>query len=312
MCYSAMVHTEFKRFVRETGARMDLESYVRIFWVGEQRDPFKEKRPRVPRALERDLLAHGPEPLAGYIRQWDAAETAQLEREVFAQRKRVADAQRALQAKATKKAQDDVRIGGNKMQQALRRLADLKSTTGTDGDARIYPGSYCPVIVSEGGARVARLMRYQCRPAGKPATYDRQYPGTYNARRDNLEGFWKGQFGHTHGILVASRFYENVQGPDGRNKVLEFQPRTGEPMLIACLWSHWTDPAGRAPDLWSFAAITDDPEPEVAATGHDRTVINIKPEHMDAWLNPQGRPLAELYAILDDRRHPYYQHREAA
>ena len=312
MCYSAMVHTEFKRFVRETGARMDLESYVRIFWVGEQRDPFKEKRPRVPRALERDLLANGPEPLAGYIRQWDAAETAQLEREVFAQRKRVADAQRALQAKATKKAQDDVRIGGNKMQQALRRLADLKSTTGTDGDARIYPGSYCPVIVSEGGARVARLMRYQCRPAGKPATYDRQYPGTYNARRDNLEGFWKGQFGHTHGILVASRFYENVQGPDGRNKVLEFQPRTGEPMLIACLWSHWTDPAGRAPDLWSFAAITDDPEPEVAATGHDRTVINIKPEHMDAWLNPQGRPLAELYAILDDRRHPYYQHREAA
>ena len=26
--------------------------------------------------------------------------------------------------------------------------------------------------------------------------------------QDNLEGFWKGQFGHTHGITVVTRFYE--------------------------------------------------------------------------------------------------------
>ncbi len=56
-------------------------------------------------------------------------------------------------------------------------------------------------------------------------------------------------------------------------------------MLVACLWSHWTDPPGKEPDLLSSAAITDDPEPEVAAAGHDRTIINIKPEHVDAWLN---------------------------
>src|SRR5690606_40570510 len=56
---------------------------------------------------------------------------------------------------------------------------------------------------------------------------------------------------------------------------------TGEPMLIACLWSHWSDPQGGEPELYSFAAITDDPEPEVAAAGHDRTVINIRPEHVE-------------------------------
>ena len=39
--------------------------------------------------------------------------------------------------------------------------------------------------------------------------------------------------------------------------------------------------------LLSFAAITDEPEHEVAAAGHDRTIINIKPEHVDAWLNPE-------------------------
>lgn len=79
-------------------------------------------------------------------------------------------------------------------------------------------------------------------------------------------------------LMVATRFYENVTGADGRNKVLEFVPKDGAPMLIACLWSRWTDPTGKEPDLLSFAAITDDPEPEVAAAGHDRTVIRRRPD----------------------------------
>ena len=92
---------------------------------------------------------------------------------------------------------------------------------------------------------------------------------------------------------------------------LQFAPRTGDDMLIACLWSHWTDPAGKLPDLDSFAAITDAPEPEVAAAGHDRTIINLRPEHVDAWLAPGG-DTAAMQAIFDDKRHPYYEHRKAA
>jgi len=53
---------------------------------------------------------------------------------------------------------------------------------------------YAPVMVVQEGKRVVLPMRYQCRPAGRLASYDREYPGTYNARRDNLERFWKGQF----------------------------------------------------------------------------------------------------------------------
>ena len=71
-------------------------------------------------------------------------------------------------------------------------------------------------------------------------------------------------------------------------------------------------PALASIGLMSFAAITDDPEPEVAAAGHDRTIINIKPEHVGAWLHPDPANLAALYAIFDDKRHPYYEHRIAA
>ena len=83
-------------------------------------------------------------------------------------------------------------------------------------------------------------------------------------------------------------------------------------MLVACLWSRWEPPAGSGSDpLLSFAAITDEPPPEVAAAGHDRCIIPVKPAHLDAWLRPSG-DLAESYAILDDRARPYYEHRMAA
>lgn len=308
MCYSAQVHAEYSKFRRETGAEMDLDSYVRLFWWNEGRDP--SRRPKVPRALERDALDHGPPELAELIRRWDAWEVDKLTQELFAQRRRVAEAQRALRSRDTKRAREDVRIGTNKVAAGQKRLDVLKGKA-SDQDHRIYPGMYCPVLVIEDGRRVVKPMRYQCRPTGKPVFYDRKFPGTYNARRDNLEGFWGGLFGRQHGIMIADRFFEHVE-LDGEKRILEFTPRTGEPLLVACLWSRWTDLNGEEPELLSFAAITDEPEPEVAAAGHDRTIINIKPEYLDAWLNPDAGDLASLYRIFDDRQHPYYEHRIAA
>jgi len=81
-------------------------------------------------------------------------------------------------------------------------------------------------------------------------------------------------------------------------------------MLVACLCSRWS--GSGEPDLLSFAAITDEPPPEVAAAGHDRCIVPIKPENIDAWLNPNASDLAALHAILDDRERPFYEHRLAA
>src|SRR5690606_32348450 len=175
--------------------------------------------------------------------------------------------------KPTRKASEDRRIATNKNESATRKLADLRREDLTPEDHRFFPGWHVPVLISDAGKLRLVPMRYQCRPVGKPAINDSKFPGTYNARRDNLEGFWKGLFGTTHGLVIADTFYENVEGPDGKNRVLQFTPRNREPLFIACLWSRWTDPKGIEPDLLSFAAITDEPEPEVAAAGHDRTVI---------------------------------------
>lgn len=221
----------------------------------------------------------------------------------------------------TKAATESQRIATGKIEAALRRLDDIKRIESRPRDSRIFPGSYAPVLVMENGEYMVKPMRYQCRIAGKPANYDVKFPGTYNARRDNLEGFWKPCFGHTHGVMLVEVFYENVSkaAMEGtlleahqkdENVVLEFRPANGQLMHVACLWSRWSKPG--EPDLLSFAAITDEPPPEIAAAGHDRCIVPIKPENIQAWLNPAASDLRAMYAILDDRDRPYYEHRLAA
>ena len=309
MCYSAQIWADYHRYVRTYGADIDIAVFHELYVRRHQGEKLK-----TPKAL--DVAFHaGRSPaeaqVASLVREIHIREVAELEQELFKQAKRLADAQRSLQSKTTKKAQEDQRIATSKIEQLKARLGNLKRGEASPSDSRIFPGMYAPVMVWENGRRIVKPMRYQCRPAGKPAFYDRKFPGTYNARRDNLGGFWKPLFGTSHGLMVADKFYENVQTAEG-NVVLEFEARSGEPMLIACLWSHWSDPKGREPALPSFAAITDEPEPEVAAAGHDRTIINIRAEHIDAWLNPQPGDVAALQAIFDDRQHPYYEHRKAA
>ena len=102
---------------------------------------------------------------------------------------------------------------------------------------------------------------------------------------------------------------ELAPGEKEENVILEFRPQQTQDMLVACLWSHWT--VGE-PDLLSFAAITDAPPAEVAAAGHDRCINPIKPEYVDAWLNPDPKNLAAQQAILEDRERPCYEHRMAA
>jgi putative SOS response-associated peptidase YedK len=74
-------------------------------------------------------------------------------------------------------------------------------------------------------------------------------------------------------------------------------------MLVACLWDHRTQPS--KPSLDSFAAITDEPTPEVATTGHQRTVT-IQEQYLSEWLSPRSLSKDRLDYILSDKELPYY------
>jgi putative SOS response-associated peptidase YedK len=319
MCYSAQIQADYRRYVKMFGAQMDIREFARLFW--ERADGSKSK---IPKAVE-DAFASpqndDERQIKEFIDRFNVEQANKLEQELFKQRTRLADAERTLQSKATKAAAESKRISTDKIEAALRRLEDLKRTEAKPRDSRIFPGHYAPVLVVENGEYVVKPMRYQCRIAGKPANYDARFPGTYNARTDSLGSYWRPLFGHSHGLVIVSRFYENVSrarmegrelvaGEKDENVVLEFKPQSGDDMFVACLWSRWT--AKDQPDLLSFAAITDEPPPEVAAAGHDRCIVAVKPENVEAWLNPDPNDLDAQYAILNDRSPFFYEHRLAA
>lgn len=320
MCYSAQIQADYRKFVRTFGALVDIDEFARLFFERAE----GVSKAKIPKAME-DAFAtpetDAEQKIKAFIDQFNRDQTTKLEQDLFKQRKRLADAERTLLTKVTKAATESQRIATDKIAWTRGKLDDIQRNEPKPRDSRIFPGHYAPVMVMENGRLVVKPMRYQCRIAGKPAPYDVKYPGTYNARRDNLEGFWKPCFGYTHGVILVDVFYENVSKAKfegtlsethekDENIVLEFRPSNGQLMHVACLWSRWTAPG--EPDLLSFAAITDEPPPEVAAAGHDRCIIPIKPGDIDAWLSPNASDLETMYAMLDDRDRPYYEHRLAA
>lgn len=69
-------------------------------------------------------------------------QTTKLEQELFKQRKRLVDAERALQTKVTKAALESQRIAPEKIAWALGKLDDIQRGEPEPRDSRIFPGSY--------------------------------------------------------------------------------------------------------------------------------------------------------------------------
>jgi putative SOS response-associated peptidase YedK len=297
------------------GVRLDYVEAERLFF-----DRLDDPRINISRGFEANFAEPTNDQgnrIKAAIDEHRSRTVTKLEKDLFSQKTRLVNAERSLKERETKKAQEDVRIASNKIKTLTSKLTDLRRLDPNPQDDRIFPMVYAGVIIKRDGENVLTPMRYACRPAGKPAFYDRKFPGLYNARRDNLEKFWGEQFGRHHALMVVESFYENVQlhakehralhkGEKEQNVVLQFTPNPPQTMLIACLWSHWTDP--KELDLRSFAAITDEPPADVAAAGHDRCIINLRPEHVEAWLTPEKHSHEELQAILSDRAVSTYQH----
>ncbi len=315
MCYSAQVIQMARKLHRQLGIRLDFDEMEKLFFRR-----LEDPGINISRGLEANFDDPGTEQerrIKSAIEQHRSRVASKLEKDLFTQKTRLVNAQRALLQKETKKAREDVRISTAKIEALAGKLSKLRSNEPNEEDNRIFPFVHTGVIAKKDGENLLTPMRYHCRPAGMPAFYDRKFPGLYNARRDNLEKFWGEQFGRHHAILVVESFYENVRrhtmehralaaGEREENVVLQFKPEPQQPMYIACLWSHWTDPT--EPDVRGFAAITDEPPADVAAAGHDRCIINLKPEHIEAWLTPGGRSIGELQAILSDRAVPAFSH----
>ncbi|KVK72197.1 SOS response-associated peptidase family protein [Burkholderia sp. MSMB1498] len=304
MCYSAKIQANYREYVRRYGAGMDLEAFRRLYFARAAGADIK-----IPKAVDAAFSGSVDEEISAAIAAYRSQRTSKLETDLFELRTRLAAAEKKLAEKITKKASEDVRIATDKINAATRGLDDLRRQDLQERDSRIFPGWYAPVLIELDGKRLVVPMRYRCRLPGWTEADEKQKPGTYNARVDSLSTAWRKVFGFTHGLVLVDAFFENVKRGD-QNIVLRFDPTPAHPMQVACLWTRTEIPG--SDDLWSFAAITDDPPPEVAAAGHDRCIVPLKSSNVDAWLVPDPGHRGELREILADRERPYYEHRLAA
>lgn len=310
MCYSAQVESKWKRHVRDMEARIALSDFRELAQL-RLADPGKYRLPRGFDLEFADPQTDEERAIKVLVDTYRKAQVTKLETEIFTQRKRLADADRKLAVKETKAAAESKRIASTKIEQAMGKLSRLTDDRPHANDYRIFPRNYAPIILARDGEKVMVPARYLLRQPGRHPFMDDKLSGNYNARRDNLTKFWRKEFGATHAVMAITSFYENVEGPDGQNVVLHFNPREPDVMLVACLYAEWSDPK-TGEKLLSFAAVTDEPPEEVARAGHDRMVIRLTRENVDRWLTPKGRSDEELEAILSERQPAYYEHRVAA
>lgn len=315
VCYSARVWSDYRKYVREYGADVSVKEFYDLYWL--RANGAKVSVQGGMDASFKDSQGEGEKRIEKLVEQHHARLRADLTSELTKQQQRLEAADLALSRRPTKTAAENKRIATDKIEAISERLAQLDNSDRLAAEERIFPGTYAPVLAWVDGRRQVLPMRYGCRPAGKPADYDTRFPGTYNARRDNLDLFWRGQFGHTHGVVVAGAFFENVPrhmaegrplrpGEMQKSAVVAFRANPPEDLLLACLWSRWCAPG--EPDLLSFALITDEPPPEVLAAGHDRCVIPLRRENLDAWLNPDPKDLLSAFRLLDDRQPVTFAH----
>ncbi|HJU07877.1 MAG TPA: SOS response-associated peptidase family protein [Rhodanobacteraceae bacterium] len=317
---------DHRKFERKFGTTLIVQQYVKFFTERIERGTWR----KIPKGLK-DAFAKprndDERRLLELIAEGDADEARTLEMELFKLKARLEHAERTLQKKTTEETREQaLNDRGSvpaKIEAVQKRLADLRRTESLERDSRIFPGQYAPVMIVQDGRRTVVPMRYHCRLPGWTAFVERQYPDSYNARRENLEKMWSKLFGHRHGVMVAEAFFgsaprgrteqrELATGDPADNTALEFRPNPPRLMLVSCLWNFSPRSTPEERDIFSFATITDVAPPEIAAAGHERCIVPLKPKNLDAWLNPDADDLEALHAILDDRDRLRFKSLQAA
>ncbi|HTB65941.1 MAG TPA: hypothetical protein VK727_06900, partial [Steroidobacteraceae bacterium] len=124
MCYSARIESKWKRYVREMEARIEYSDFLELARL-RLADPGRYRLPRGFDLEFADAQTDEERAIGGLVDQYRSGQVTKLETEIFAQRKRQAEAERKLAVKQTKAAAESMRIATSKVQQAMGKLSLL-------------------------------------------------------------------------------------------------------------------------------------------------------------------------------------------
>jgi len=180
--------------------------------------------------------------------------------------------------------------------EALLYLNFLKNTLGMshlpdspdEGPEKVAPGVGAPIVVQNPETWDLEVIpaRFGLIPHWYRGSVKDWKATTFNARLDTVaekrvfQGAWK----YRHALVPAHCFYE-WSGPKNAREKWRIARADNQPLAFAGLWDCANLPEG---DIWSFAILTRDAGPDMAAI-HDREPVVLHPEQWDAWLH--NRPV---------------------
>jgi putative SOS response-associated peptidase YedK len=308
MCYSAMIEADLRELQRVFGAKIDWSSFDEAYAIRGQ-----YSQAMIPSGLDSYIIQNAETASQKRLAKM-AKEHYQQEIDKF--------------SKKLKKYEQDVKDfelkikNGSKAKDLKEKLEKRKATVEwhkekieyyekieETGAPRVFPNFYAPVIIQSGKDHLIKLMRYHLCPKNGKELNAFQY-NLFNARRDKLleSRTWKPVFGKQHAIFPFYRFYESVEGKNGEAKIIYFQPKDENIMWAASIYEEAKISAG---SLLSFAAVTDEPPPEVAAAGHDRCPVFLSKEHFENWLDPKNISKEDLVKLLRSVVPTVFKHQAA-
>jgi hypothetical protein len=184
MCYSALVYAGLKKLGLLMKARIDYALFAELF-----RERAENISIRIQTALDFDFLATeepSDKAIQHSIVQYRQKKAAEIEQALFKFKGRLLEAEKKLESKFTKGAEKGKGIAQRGIENSKLQLKQMNLLSVNDDSLRIFSQYWAPVIVFRESERVIVPMRYQLRPQGVPESFDRKYPGCYNARLDSL------------------------------------------------------------------------------------------------------------------------------
>ena len=154
----------------------------------------------------------------------------------------------------------------------------------------IAPTEPIALVVSEGGARHFKLMRWGFLPAW--VKDPKEFPLIINARAETLteKPAYRTAIKHRRALVPADAFYEWKR--EGQTKTPYRVARAdGDLFAMAALWETYADQNGSEMDT---AAIITCPPNAVISALHDRMPVMIAPDQFDLWLDHSVAPDAAL------------------
>ena len=152
----------------------------------------------------------------------------------------------------------------------------------------VAPTQPVPVVVSEGGERSFRLMRWGFWPGWLKDPRD--FPLVINARVETVaeKPTFRGALRHRRCVFLADGFYEWRREGIGKATIrtpFKISRVDGAPMALAGIWETWASADGSEVDT---AAIVTTGANGVLAAVHDRMPAILGPDAVASWLDTRG------------------------